>query len=57
MVRTVQRWKWIGLGVIAAVAVAGATAVVVRQRRTWVDADDAELAERLKRRLADLRAA
>jgi len=48
-------WKWIGLGALAAVAVAGATAVVVRQRRTWVDADDTEIAERLRGRLAELR--
>lgn len=52
-----RRWKWIGLGVIATVAAAGATALVVRQRRSWVDADDTTIAEHLKRRLAELRAA
>lgn len=48
-------WKWVGLGALAAVAVAGA-AVAVRSRRQWVDADDEEISRRLHGRLDELRA-
>jgi len=40
---------------LATVAVAGTGAVVVRQRRSWVETEDAEIADRLRQRLADLR--
>ncbi len=49
-------WKWVGLGALTAVAVAG-TVVVVRSRRHWVDADDGEIGQRLHARLDELRAA
>jgi hypothetical protein len=55
-VRAVRWWKWVGLGAVAAVAVTGAV-VVARSRRTYVDADDTEIAERLRARLEQLRAA
>lgn len=45
-----------GLGAIAAVAVTGAV-VVARSRRAYVEADDAEIGERLRARLDELRAA
>lgn len=48
-------WKWVGLGALTAVAVAGTTVVVSRQRREWVDADDADLSARLRSRLLELR--
>lgn len=44
-----------GLGALAAVAVAGAV-VAVRSSRAWRDADDEEISERLHGRLVELRA-
>lgn len=50
-------WKWVGLGALTAVAVAGSTAVVNRQRRDWVDTDDITIGDRLRARLHELRTA
>jgi len=49
-------WKWVGLAGVVGVAATTAAVVVARRRRDWVDLDDVELRDRLRRRLAEGRA-
>jgi hypothetical protein len=49
-----RRWKWIGLGAIAAIAVASAVVVQQRRRRQWRNYDTDEIRARLQERFAAL---
>jgi hypothetical protein len=54
-----KRWKWIGLGAIAAIALGGAVAERERRRRRWNAYDTDEVRTRLHERfdaLSDSRA-
>ncbi|HEX5587619.1 MAG TPA: hypothetical protein VFZ17_09940 [Acidimicrobiia bacterium] len=44
-----RRWKWIGLGAVAAIA-AGTAIVVERRRRRWREYDVAEIRRHLHER-------
>jgi len=48
-----RRWKWIGLGAVAAIA-AGATIAARRRRRQWREYDTAEIRSRLHARFGQL---
>jgi hypothetical protein len=48
-----KRWKWIGLGAIAAIA-AGTVVVAERRRRRWREYDTDEIRTRLHERFAAL---
>jgi hypothetical protein len=49
-----RRWKWIGLGAIAAIAVGTAVVVQQRRRRQWQNYDAGEIRERLHERFVAL---
>jgi hypothetical protein len=49
-----QRWKWIGLGAIAAIALGSAVVVQRRRQRRWQDYDTAEIRRRLHERFASV---
>jgi hypothetical protein len=48
-----KRWKWIGLGAVAAIA-AGTVLVAERRRRRWREYDTDEIRTRLHERFATL---
>jgi hypothetical protein len=48
-----KRWKWIGLGAVAAIA-AGTVFAAERRRRRWRDYDTDEIRTRLHQRFAAL---
>jgi hypothetical protein len=48
-----QRWKWIGLGAVAAIA-AGTVFAAERRRRRWREYDTDEIRTRLHERFAAL---
>jgi hypothetical protein len=47
-----RRWKWIGLGAIAAIAVGSAAVAHRRRRRRWQDYDTTDIRSRLHERFA-----
>jgi hypothetical protein len=49
-----RRWKWIGLGAIAAIAVGSALVAHRRRQRRWHDYDTAEIRSRLHERFAQV---
>jgi hypothetical protein len=48
-----KRWKWIGLGAVAAIA-AGTALIAEQRRRRWRDYDTDEIRSRLHQRFAAL---
>jgi hypothetical protein len=48
-----KRWKWIGLGAVAAIA-AGTVLAAERRRRRWREYDTDEIRDRLHERFAAL---
>jgi hypothetical protein len=48
-----KRWKWIGLGAVAAIA-AGTALIAEQRRRRWRDYDTNEIRSRLHQRFAAL---
>jgi hypothetical protein len=51
-----RRWKWIGFGAIAAIAVGSAVVVQRRRTRQWRDYDTAEIRARLQERFSEIEA-
>jgi hypothetical protein len=48
-----RRWKWLGLGAVAAIA-AGTAIAAERRRRAWQNYDAEEIRTRLHERFAEL---
>jgi hypothetical protein len=49
-----HRWKWIGLGTIAAIALGSAVVVQRRRHRRWEEYDTTEIRRRLHKRFAGI---